>query len=164
MRLLAGLIGVAVVGAGAYAIARRTRFAPPSAPHDEDGPKRTNVTDRIAPPAPDTNDAAPPGSPIVGVAHSGFTAEEHRMQNLDRRWDRLLAWGLFRRQYPQSARDAHERFRDLSVKRELRTMAGWTKAFEDLVAVEDWAASRGFVVHREDSSHMTDAEYEAATR
>lgn len=170
-RLLAGLVGVAVVGAGAIAIVRRSRFAWREGPDGFTGLRfepplgtRTNVTDRIAPAAPDTNDPAPPGSPIVGVAHSGFPAEENRLQNLDRRWDRLVAWGVLRRSPPRSALEAWDRWKTFGVKRELRSMAGWTRQFEDLIAVEDWAASRGFVVHREDSSHMSDAEWEAATR
>lgn len=124
---------------------------------------RKNVTDKVSPAPDDVNDPAPPGSPIVGEAHSGFPAEEHRIQNLQRRWKLLQRWGALERG-PQGLREAWERWRTFGTRREQRSMKGWDKQFRDLIAAEDWAAARGFRVRREDSSHLDDRAWEASLR
>lgn len=126
--------------------------------------RRRNVTDTVSPPAPDTNDPAPPGSLIVGVAHSGFTAEENRLQNLQRRWWLLERWGWLQKGPSSSALEAYDLWRTFGVKRELRSMKGWEEQFRNLHAVEDWAASKGFRPRREDSSHLDDRAWEASLR
>lgn len=170
-RAFAALVAVGALGVGAIALVRRAQGGPrASRPlRDLDTPfgtlgHRRNVTDEIDPAPEDVNDPAPPGSPIVGEAHDGFSAEEHRIQNLQRRWRRLERWSFLQRRPPLEVLQSYDRWRTFGTRRELRSMAGWTDQFEALIRAEDWAAARGFQVRREDTSHLDDREWEASLR